>query len=130
MDFGVSSVVLVAVGGAIGGVSRLAVTNLFTHWLGPRFPWGTLAVNLSGAFLAGVLAARLTIPITPELSAGWLGLIVGVLGGYTTVSSFSLQTLALWQSGHRGRAIGNVSATLVAGLTVAALGWWLAGGAL
>ncbi len=57
----------------------------------------------------------------------WLGLVVGGLGGYTTVSSLSLQTLALWQSGRTHAALANLGATLGAGLTLAALGWWLGG---
>ncbi|QTF92877.1 fluoride efflux transporter CrcB [Halomonas sp. BM-2019] len=128
MGIGASSLLLVAVGGALGGMGRLAVTNLFSHWLGTRFPWGTLVVNLTGALVAGWWAARLGIPTTLELSSAWLALVVGLLGGYTTVSSFSLQTLTLWQSGHPRRAVANVLATCVAGLAMAALGWWLAGG--
>ncbi|MGJ7458823.1 fluoride efflux transporter CrcB [Halomonas sp. RA08-2] len=128
MSIGASSLLMVAAGGAMGGISRLAVTNLFSHWLGARFPWGTLVVNLSGALLAGSLAAWLGVPATLELSSAWLGLVVGLLGGYTTVSSFSLQTLTLWQSGHPQRAVANVLATCLVGLAMAALGWWLAGG--
>ena len=128
MGFGASSLLLVAVGGALGGMGRLAVTNLFTHWLGVRFPWGTLVVNLTGALVAGWLAARLGVPTTIEFSSAWLALVVGLLGGYTTVSSFSLQTLSLWQGGHPRRALGNVLATCLAGLALAGLGWWLGGG--
>ncbi|WP_444679425.1 CrcB family protein [Halomonas sp. E19] len=93
-----------------------------------RVSWGTLAVNLSGAFAAGVLAGLLGMP-HGELSPApaWLGLVVGGLGGYTTVSSLSLQTLALWQSGRTHAALANLGATLGAGLTLAALGWWLGG---
>lgn len=130
MDFGVSSLVIVAAGGGIGGMARLAVTNLLTRRLGTLFPWGTLVVNLTGALLAGAIAARLTTPITIEFSAIWLGLIVGLLGGYTTVSSFSLQTLTLWQSGRHHRAIANVLTTYLAGLALVASGWFLAGGSI
>ncbi|MCG6659598.1 camphor resistance protein CrcB [Halomonas campisalis] len=129
MSVGFSSLLLVAVGGALGGMGRLAVTNLVTRRLGATFPWGTLVVNLSGALVAGWVAGRLGVPTSLELSAAWLGLAVGVLGGYTTVSSFSLQTLSLWQSGYPRRAVGNVLATCLIGLLLAALGWWLAGGA-
>ncbi len=66
---------------------------------------------------------------TPEAGSqgAWLFLAVGLLGGYTTVSSLSLQSLDLWQSGRRCTALANVASTLVAGLVLAALGWWLAG---
>lgn len=130
MDFGVPSLFVVAAGGAMGAMARLAVTNQFHRWFGPHFPWGTLAVNLSGALLAGMIAARLTTTGEIDLSLAWHGLIVGLLGGYTTVSSFSLQTLTLWQSGHLAHAIGNILATLLAGLAMVVLGWVLAGGPL
>ncbi len=128
MSLGAVSLLLVAAGGALGGMGRLALGQLCARWLGARFPWGTLVVNLSGALLAGALAARLGVPTSLELSSAWLGLVVGLLGGYTTVSSFSLQTLSLWQSGQPRLAIGNVLATTLVGLALAVLGWWLAGG--
>ena len=128
MSLGAVSLLLVAAGGALGGMGRLALGQLCARWLGARFPWGTLVVNLSGALLAGALAARLGVPTSLELSSAWLGLVVGLLGGYTTVSSFSLQTLSLWQSGQPRFAIGNVLATTLVGLALAVLGWWLAGG--
>lgn len=120
----------VALGGALGGMGRLAVTNLFSHWLGVRFPWGTLMVNLSGAFLAGWLAARFGIPTGLDFSSAWLALVVGLLGGYTTVSSFSLQTLTLWQSGQTHRAVFYLVASILLGLALVLLGWSLAGGHL
>lgn len=122
------NLLLVTCGGALGGMGRLAMTQVFSHWLGVRFPWGTLVVNLTGAFLAGWLAASIGIPGGVELSSAWLALIVGLLGGYTTVSSFSLQTLTLWQSGDTLRAVSYLLVTLFAGLILVALGWWLAGG--
>ncbi|SFX63594.1 fluoride efflux transporter FluC [Marinospirillum alkaliphilum] len=122
------NLLLVAAGGALGGMARLAVTDLCSHWLGSRFPWGTLMVNLSGALLAGWLAARLGIPSSLDLSSAWLALVVGLLGGYTTVSSFSLQTLTLWQSGQRFRAAAYTLATCLIGFLLVVLGWWLAGG--
>lgn len=130
MDFWVLSLTLVAAGGAIGAMARLAVTNHMTRWLGTHFPWGTLVVNLSGALLAGMIAARLMTTAEVEMTSAWLGLLVGLLGGYTTVSSFSLQTLTLWQGGHAWQAIGNIMVTNLVGLALAALGWSLAGGTL
>ena len=122
------NLLLVACGGALGGMGRLALTNLFSYWCGVRFPWGTLVVNLSGALLAGWLAGRIGIPNGLDLSSAWVALIIGLLGGYTTVSSFSIQTLTLWQSGEQLRSSLYLLATLIAGLMFAALGWWLAGG--
>lgn len=121
------NLLLVACGGALGGMGRLAMTNLFSYLLGIRFPWGTLIVNLTGAFIAGWLAAWIGIPMHIDFSSYWLAFIVGLLGGYTTVSSFSLQTLTLWQSGEPGRAVMYFSATLLLGLLVVAIGWWIGG---
>ncbi|RCV90439.1 fluoride efflux transporter FluC [Billgrantia montanilacus] len=129
MSVGWVAVLLVAAGGAAGGMARLAASRLLARWLGTGFPWGTLAVNLSGALLAGWIAGRLGVPQGLDLSSAWLGLMVGVLGGYTTVSSLSLQTLALWQSGRTLIALANVGTTCLSGLALAWLGWWLAGGA-
>lgn len=127
MGHGFANVWLVALGGALGGIGRFAVANLMTHYLGNRFPWGTLVVNASGAFLAGGLLGYQGV-LGAHLSPLWLFTIGGLLGGYTTVSSFSLQTVELWQSGHPRHAAFNAGATLLLGLAMAALGWLLAGG--
>ena len=128
MGFGLTNVLLVALGGALGGMGRFAVSNLLARYLGKAFPWGTLAVNASGAFLAGWLLGSLGIDNAP--SSLWLFTIVGLLGGYTTVSSFSLQTIELWQGGQAPRAAVNVAATLSLGLAMVVLGWIVAGGSL
>ncbi|WP_181919278.1 CrcB family protein [Alkalilimnicola ehrlichii] len=86
----------VFVGSALGGGARYGVISIANRWLGERFPWGTLVVNVSGAILIGLLVSLTTdgAPLTELEQAKWL-LIVGVCGSYTTVSSFSLQTLNL-----------------------------------
>ncbi|MGR4070332.1 CrcB family protein [Billgrantia sp. C5P2] len=127
MNASMGLLLMMAAGGALGGMARLAVSNLLARRLGRAFPWGTLAVNLSGALLAGGLAGWFGMSHEGGMPGGWLLLVVGLLGGYTTVSSLSLQSLALWQSGRRGTALANVAATVVAGLALAALGWWLTG---
>ena len=123
---GLAGLGLVALGGALGGMARLAVTELAARWLGRAFPWGTLMVNLGGTLAIGALASRLGWPL--DDSPAWLGLAVGGLGGFTTVSSFSLQTLGLWQAGRGTAALANGLATLGLGIPAAAVGWWLAGG--
>ncbi|MGP9677530.1 fluoride efflux transporter CrcB [Halomonas sp. AOP27-A1-41] len=125
MGPGIASVLLIALGGALGGMARFALSNLLARWLGKAFPWGTLVVNATGALAAGWLLGRQGLPDTP--TAFWLFSVTGLLGGYTTVSSFSLQTLELWQGGQSGRAALNVGGTLVLGIGMAALGWALAG---
>lgn len=114
----------VMLGGAVGGMARLAVGDVVGRRLGTRFPWGTLAVNLSGAWLMGMLAGGFGL----EAGPAWSLLAIGVLGGYTTVSSFSLQTLTLWQQGSEPLAVVYVAVTLLAGLGALALGAWLTGG--
>ncbi|KGE76747.1 fluoride efflux transporter CrcB [Halomonas sp. ND22Bw] len=126
MSVGILGLGLVAMGGALGGMARLAVGELAARWLGRGFPWGTLAVNVLGCLAIGALAPALGWPMTA--SPAWSLLAVGGLGGFTTVSSFSLQTLTLWQEGRPGPAVANVLVTLVVGVAAAALGWWLAGG--
>lgn len=128
MDIEPMSLLMVAAGGALGGMSRLAVGNGVTAWLGAGFPWGTLMVNLSGALLMGLLAGAVGLPGPEGPTPGWALLAVGLLGGYTTVSSFSLHTLLLWRQGRAGTALVNVLATLLAGLAALGLGVWLAGG--
>lgn len=121
MEVGVAGVLWVALGSALGGMGRLFVSRWSAAHLGTAFPWGTLFVNLAGAFAIGWLAAT--------LSAGTglaLWLMTGVLGGFTTVSSFSLQTLDLMRE-QRWLAVGvNVGLTLVLGIGAAALGMRLA----
>ena len=122
------SLLMVAAGGALGGMSRLAVGNGVTGRLGAGFPWGTLAVNLSGALLMGLLAGAVGLGGPEGPNPGWALLAVGLLGGYTTVSSFSLQTLDLWQQARRLASLVNVLMTLGGGLTAMSVGWWLARG--
>jgi CrcB protein len=84
-------VLLVALGGAVGSVARYGVGFAAARWLGVAFPWGTLAVNIAGGLAMGLLAAR---------SGGdpmRLLLGVGFLGGFTTFSAFSLETVRLME---------------------------------
>ncbi|WP_275286564.1 fluoride efflux transporter FluC [Halomonas elongata] len=126
MTLGPMDWLLVALGGALGGMARLAVTELTGLWWGRAFPWGTLVVNLSGTLGIGMLAALVGWP--EGGAAAWGFLAVGVLGGFTTVSSFSLQTLTLFQEGRHGTAMVNIVATLVPGVALAGLGWRVMGG--
>ncbi len=100
----------VLVGGALGGVLRFVASAAIARRFGEAFPWGTLFVNVTGALAVGVLAGLVG---EGRHGAVWLGLAVGVLGSYTTVSSFSLQTLGLSRAGEPGRAALNVVANVV-----------------
>lgn len=113
----------VALGGAIGASLRHLSGVAALRWLGPGFPYGTMFVNVAGSFAMGVviaLLARKGVATSPE----WrLFLVTGILGGFTTFSAFSLDTVVLWERGESGAAIGYVLASvtlsilaLVAGL--------------
>ncbi|MDP4537298.1 fluoride efflux transporter CrcB [Alkalimonas collagenimarina] len=107
---------------ALGGILRFWLTNLVSRKLGMALPWGTLLVNCSGAMALGFLAARVAGAEQAQLV--WLVLGIGFLGAYTTVSSFSLQTLSLWQAGRRQRALLNVILTLLLGMASVTLGFY------
>ncbi|MEY4933041.1 MAG: Protein crcB [Pseudomonadota bacterium] len=125
------SYLLVGVGSALGGMGRHWTTGLVASRWGSGFPWGTLAVNVAGSLLIGLLAAGL-VPggrwVLPFAARELL--IVGVLGGYTTFSAFSLQTFMLLEQGHWLRAGGNVVLSVVLCLAAVALGYLLATSAL
>ncbi|MCC1496035.1 fluoride efflux transporter CrcB [Alcanivorax sp. 1008] len=116
----------VMTGSALGAMTRLWLVNQVQRLLPSSFPWGTLVVNASGALAIGLLAGGMVDWLTPQHTSGWALLVVGMLGSYTTVSSFSLQTLALWQANQWGRAAINVLASLALCLIAAALGLTLA----
>jgi fluoride exporter len=115
---------LVALGGAAGALLRVWVTAAIDRRAGARLPWGTLAVNLTGSAVLG-FAAALALAHGWIGHPVWLGLAAGVLGSYTTVSSFALQGHALAAEG-RGRAASVYAAVSVAGcIAVGAAGLWL-----
>lgn len=108
----------VALGGAIGAVLRYGVVTQTGRWLGAGFPWGTLLVNLAGCFAMGfvfaAMAARGSLP-PPLLTAG-------LLGGFTTFSAFSIETLSLFERGATMAAAGYVLASVAGTLALCALG--------
>lgn len=116
----------IALGGALGSVGRYALSGFVTDRTGGIFPWGTLLVNLSGSFLIGLLAA-LTEPggrryIGPS---GRAFFIYGVCGGYTTFSSFSLQTLELIKAGDVTKAGANMLGSVILCVVAVWLGYLL-----
>lgn len=113
---------LVAAGGAVGTGCRYALsTFIYAHIDRPTFPWANLLVNVSGSFAIGVLAqvfdARLLVSPTARAM-----LLTGVLGGYTTFSSFAYETLALMRDGEYASALLNAGGNLVLGLLAVWLG--------
>lgn len=120
-----STVLWVAAGSALGGAGRYAVGVLLMPWAGPRLVWATLLVNVLGSFLIGYVTAQSGTSgrwvVSPDVR---LFLTAGVLGGFTTFSAFSLQTIELIQSGHGLRALSYVAASVVLCLVGAGLGLW------
>jgi fluoride exporter len=115
---------VVAVGGAIGAVARYqAAVWMQTRWPGP-FPAGTVAVNLVGCFLIGLLAGMLES--RPTLSPMVrLFVAAGLLGSFTTFSTFGLETIAAISRGHVVVAFANVAVSVMVGLSAVAAGIWL-----
>lgn len=100
------------VGGAVGAACRYHLGRLANHLVGPGFPWGTLAANLGGGLLMGVLAGVLARGIDNQEPLRLL-LGVGVLGGFTTFSAFSLETFGMVQRGEIGVGIGYALASVI-----------------
>lgn len=120
------SILLVALGGAIGSVTRFKLSGWVLHqsadW---RFPIGTWVVNVIGCLIAGLLAGMAVKQdvFTPEAR---VFLFTGLLGGFTTFSAFGLETLLLLKRGEAVLAVANVAVSIAAGLLVAWLGYELA----
>ncbi len=119
--------VWVAAGGAIGSVGRYLVAGQITRLFGPGFPWGTLAVNIIGGLAMGLLVEAMALAWSPSPGVRAF-LTVGLLGGFTTFSAFSLETAALIERGAWGPALAYALASVV--LTVGALfaGLWIVRG--
>jgi len=115
------SLALVAIGGAIGSASRYALSTAILRVSGTLFPAGTFAVNLIGCIAFGAIigAAEQRFILTPDARAF---LLVGVLGGFTTFSSYAFESFALVQDGQFAFAALNIAGQVVAGL----LGFWVA----
>ncbi|MDX8390348.1 MAG: fluoride efflux transporter CrcB [Mariprofundaceae bacterium] len=115
----------VAAGGAIGAVLRWLMAAFVQRWAGSAFPWGTLCVNVIGSLLLGfIFVYMIERSAANELLR--LGLTVGLLGAFTTFSTFSLETIRLLQSGALAVAMMNIVAQLTLCLIAAWLGVQLA----
>jgi fluoride exporter len=112
----------VALGAAIGGMGRYGLSGVIANWIGATFPWGTLVVNVTGCFVIGIFDmvsgpdGRLLVPPNARLFV-----MVGICGGYTTFSSFSLETLNLARNGEWLAAGSYIAASVLFCL----IGVWL-----
>ncbi len=98
---------LIATGSALGGCARFAIGSTLAQIFGPAFPWGTLGVNILGSFLIGIFASLLPTQEWRQF------LMIGFCGGFTTFSSFSLETLNLLRDGHPARAAAYAAASML-----------------
>jgi len=124
----VSGLVSVALGSVLGAMARYFVSGFVARRVGETFPWGTFIINVSGAFAIGLFGGlaedNASILASPD---PWLFAVTGFLGAYTTVSSFSLQTLTLARDGQRGRSVSYVVLSVALCLAAVALGFGLPG---
>ena len=110
----------VALGSAIGGVARYWFTGFGNRLMGADFPWSTIIINIVGSVVIGMVAARAPSDATR------LFVMVGICGGFTTFSAFSLQTLTLLQQGEIARALANVLLSVLLCVLACWVGWRIA----
>lgn len=124
-----TSYLWIAIGSALGGTARYWCSGVVARLIGETFPWGTLTVNVVGSFLIGFFATvtgpdgRIFVGSTARQFV-----MIGLLGGYTTFSSFSIQTLQLMQDGEWLQAGGNIIASVLFCLAAVWFGYILAVG--
>jgi fluoride exporter len=122
----ISGFISVALGSVLGAVARYFVSGFVARRVGETFPFGTLLINVSGALVIGIFGGLASdngsLLAEPD---PWLFAVTGFLGAYTTVSSFSLQTLSLARDGEGGRAVLYLVLSVALSLAAAALGFVL-----
>lgn len=122
-----TALVLVFLGGGLGSVARYGVNVTSAALFGPHYPTGTLIVNVAGGLIMGIVAGLLS----HRGALWWAGearlfFMTGILGGFTTFSAFSLDTVVLWQRGAVAEAVFYVAASVVLSIAAVAAGLWLA----
>jgi CrcB protein len=113
------AIAAVALGAAIGGVLRYVVGQLFLQRFGPGFPYGTLFINVSGSFLIGVVAELIATRAFGVSPLWRIFAATGVLGGYTTFSAFSLESLTLITEGSAMLSLAYAAGSVVLGVLAA-----------
>lgn len=123
----IGTLIQVALGGAIGATCRYLTGVAAVRVMGHGFPWGTLVVNIAGSFLMGVLVVVLAKKGGTHMAPF---LTVGVLGGFTTFSSFSLDVLTIFERGQVGLAALYVVASVLLSLAAIAAALWITRGVM
>ena len=117
---------VIMLGGALGSGLRYTLANWIDARFNPALPWGTITVNIVGCFVIGLFVGL--IEGSSTISPLWKAFVtIGILGGFTTFSSFSLQTIMLWQNGAWLFALLNVLISVAACLVATTAGFALAG---
>lgn len=119
-----TNILLAALGGAIGSVLRYLVGVFTVRWFGPSFPWGTLAVNVVGSFIIGLTVEMIARRFNASMELR-VFIVTGIIGGFTTWSSFSLDTMVLFERGAIAAAayvIGSLVVSFAAVFAGLALG--------
>ena len=106
----------IAAGGAIGAVLRYGVAGVVQNCMVSMYPWGTLAVNLTGSFLAGLLWALAEYTYLPSQLKTFM--FIGILGGFTTFSTYMLETFHLMREGEYYLALGNILLSNLLGIVL------------
>lgn len=115
----------IGLGSALGGMGRFWLSTFMAQRLGEKFPWGTLLVNISGCFLIGLFATTIGSEGKMFSPTARQFFMVGICGGYTTFSAFSIQTLDLARGGQWGGAVAYVLLSVVLCLLGVWLGHWI-----
>ena len=127
MNLELATTLWVALGGGMGSVARYAIDVLVTRLAGREVVWGTLLVNVLGSFLIAYLGLPVVTHLASEGPDLRLLLALGVWGGFTTFSCFSLQTIELLRQGQIGRAIAYIGGSVLLCLGAAGLGLYAGG---
>jgi CrcB protein len=117
------TIIAVASGGAIGAVSRMLINGFVNRHVEHTLPFGTLAVNLIGSLVIGLLFAwfHLNTSLSPHLKSF---LVTGLLGALTTYSTFAIESFFLLESGHYGHAFANMTLNLFGTILMAGIGYF------
>lgn len=120
----ISTIGMVALGGALGATMRYGVGAGAVRYLGHAYPWGTIIVNILGSFLMGIMIGKFAHMdhVSPELK---ILLTTGFLGAFTTFSTFSLDFVTLWERGDQFQAISYMLFSVFMGIMALVLGLWM-----